>query len=86
MKYRVAAILCLVCGVIAYPVSALLFPAAQKMSGHRMPDGSIAILSPTAGTWIFKLGIFGAIGFLIIAAALFWMSHGRRRQDEKPVA
>jgi hypothetical protein len=43
-----------------------------------MPDGSIAVLSPTAGTWIFKVGALAAIAFVIMAAVLFWRSRGRQ--------
>jgi hypothetical protein len=45
-----------------------------------MPDGSIVVLSPSAGTWIFKVGVLAAIAFMIMAAALFWMSRGRQRE------
>lgn len=78
MKLRVAAILCAICAVASYPVSALIFPAVQRMSGFQMPDGSVVIPSPTAGTWVFKLGIVAAVGFLVAAIVLFSLS--RRRQ------
>ena len=79
MRLRVAAILCAVCGIAAYPVSALFFPVAQRASSFQMPDGSVAVLSPTAGTWVFKVGVLAAIGFLLAAVVLFWMS--RRKQS-----
>ena|GEM_PF-6458433 len=78
MNLRVFALLCVVCGVAAYPISAFLFPWAQKAGGQQMPDDSVAILSPSAGTWVLKVGILASIAFLLTGIVLFLLSCRRR--------
>ena len=85
MRYKMSAMCFAILGIASIPLSGLLFPLVQRMSAHRLPDGTLAVLSPSAGTWIFKVG-FAATGvFLALAVVMFWLS-AKRKPDEKRLA
>ena len=79
MRYKVSAICFAIIGVGAIPLSSLLFPFARKMSSYRMTDGTLVMLSPTAGTWMYKVGFIASGAFLLLAAAMFVISVRKNR-------
>jgi hypothetical protein len=71
MKTRKAAIVCAILGVIACPLSVLLYPISRAMGARRLPDGSYVPLSSTTASGIVAAGVMVAFLLIGLAVVLF---------------
>jgi len=78
MRYKLSAICFAIIGIVAIPVCHLLFPFAQRASAHPMPDGTLAVFSPTEGAWIYTVGFVAAGAFLLLATVMFALSFRKK--------
>ena len=79
-KLRIAAFFSLALGFLAYPVSVYLFPYVLIGESIRLSDGTRAITSPEAGTWIIKVGAITSLFLFVLTCVFLWLAARSKRQ------
>ena len=74
MKKLLIVVSLVLVALLSYPLGWALFPWAQSLSAQEFTDGTKALLSPKAGTWIISLSIgVGSISLICaILVAIFY--------------